>query len=55
MIPRIVLSAALYATTALAVCTKLEDCPQFEDVAVDYVRGMVYFLTGNCHIRWDKC
>lgn len=34
---------------------ELEDCPQFEDVAVDYVRGMVYFLTGNCHIRWDKC
>ncbi|MBY3595037.1 ABC-three component system protein [Rhizobium bangladeshense] len=34
---------------------ELEDCPQFEEVAVDYVRGMVYFLTGNCHIRWDKC
>ncbi|MBB4521925.1 UNVERIFIED_ORG: hypothetical protein M2435_001955 [Rhizobium sophorae] len=34
---------------------ELEECPQFEDVAVDYVRGMVYFLTGNCHIRWDKC
>ncbi|MBY5316718.1 ABC-three component system protein [Rhizobium leguminosarum] len=34
---------------------ELESCPQFEDVAVDYVRGMVFFLTGNCHIRWDKC
>lgn len=34
---------------------ELEECPQFEDVAVDYVRGMIYFLTGNCHIRWDKC
>lgn len=34
---------------------ELEACPQFEDVAVDYVRGMVFFLTGNCHIRWDKC
>lgn len=34
---------------------ELEACPQFEEVAVDYVRGMIYFLTGNCHIRWDKC
>jgi hypothetical protein len=21
----------------------------------DEINGMLYFLTGNCHIRWDKC
>lgn len=35
------------------ISNELDECPQFEDVALDYVRGMVFFLTGNCHIRWD--
>lgn len=35
------------------IAEELDDCPQFEDVALDYVRGMLFFLTGNCHIRWD--
>ncbi|MBY2994505.1 hypothetical protein ELI49_24210 [Rhizobium ruizarguesonis] len=35
------------------IANELDECPQFEDVAIDYVRGMIYFLTGNCHIRWD--
>lgn len=37
------------------ISNELDDCPQFENGAIDYVRGMLYFLTGNCHIRWDKC
>ncbi|WP_146612676.1 ABC-three component system protein [Paracoccus sediminilitoris] len=35
------------------ISNELDECPQFDSVAMDYVRGMVYFLTGNCHIRWD--
>jgi hypothetical protein len=35
------------------ISNELDDCPQFKDVALDYVRGMVFLLTGNCHIRWD--
>lgn len=35
------------------ISNELDECPQFDDVALDYVRGMVFFLTGNCHIRWD--
>ncbi|RNJ47282.1 hypothetical protein B5V01_24350 [Mesorhizobium erdmanii] len=37
----------------IPISNELDDCPQFKDVAIDYVRGMVFFLTGNCHIRWD--
>ena len=35
------------------ISNELDGCPQFKDVALDYVRGMTFFLTGNCHIRWD--
>lgn len=31
---------------------ELESCPDFYDAPVQLVRGMLYFLTGNCHIRW---
>ncbi|OAM73611.1 ABC-three component system protein [Devosia elaeis] len=37
----------------IPISGELDECPQFEDVALDYVRGMIFFLTGNCHIRWD--
>ncbi len=37
----------------LPISNELDDCPQFGDVSLDYVRGMLFFLTGNCHIRWD--
>lgn len=37
----------------IPISQELDDCPQFKEVAVDYVRGMTFFLTGNCHIRWD--
>jgi hypothetical protein len=25
------------------------------DLYADEINGMLYFLTGNCHIRWTKC
>jgi hypothetical protein len=34
------------------VVAELENCPDFYDAPVQLVRGMLYFLTGNCHIRW---
>jgi hypothetical protein len=37
----------------IPISNELDGCPQFKDVALDYVRGMTFFLTGNCHIRWD--
>lgn len=37
----------------IPISSELDECPQFDDVSLDYVRGMLFFLTGNCHIRWD--
>jgi hypothetical protein len=31
---------------------ELEQCGDFEGVAITTVRGMIYFLTGNCHLVW---
>ena len=30
----------------------LESCNHFDGVATQKVRGMLYFLTGNCHLVW---
>ncbi len=24
------------------------------EINMDYIRGMVYYLTGNCYIEWEK-
>jgi hypothetical protein len=37
------------------VAAELEDCPDCTDAPETTVRGMLYFLTGNCHIRWHAC
>jgi acetylxylan esterase len=44
MIPRTVLSALLYASTAFSVCTKLEDCPQFEPLKTNECQTFHHFL-----------
>jgi len=44
---------AVSENITVPIANELDECPQFEDVSIDYVRGMIYFLTGNCHIRWD--
>lgn len=36
------------------IVNDLEDCQYFEGVATSTVRGMMYFLTGNCHLVWHK-
>ncbi|EDU44974.1 Cutinase domain containing protein [Pyrenophora tritici-repentis] len=44
MIARIAFSALLYASTAFAVCTKLEDCPQFEHLKTDECQTYHHFI-----------
>ncbi|KAF1837660.1 alpha/beta-hydrolase [Decorospora gaudefroyi] len=44
MISRIALSALLYASAAFAVCTKLEDCPQFEPLKTNECQTYHHFL-----------
>jgi acetylxylan esterase len=44
MIPRTAVSALLYASTAFAVCTKLEDCPQFEPLKTNECQTFHHFL-----------
>lgn len=34
------------------VVTELETCSEYDGVATSTVRGMIYFLTGNCHLVW---
>lgn len=32
--------------------SELETCSEYDDAATSTVRGMIYFLTGNCHLVW---
>lgn len=32
---------------------EIESCGDYGGVTPQTIRGMVYFLTGNCHIRWQ--
>jgi hypothetical protein len=34
------------------IAAELEMCPDYDGVPTTDVRGMIYFLTGNCHLRW---
>ena len=34
------------------IAAELEQCEEFDGVAISTVRGMLYFLTGNCHVVW---
>ena len=34
------------------IVSELENCDHFDGVANSTVRGMLYFLTGNCHLVW---
>lgn len=33
---------------------ELEQCPEYDDAATATIRGMIYFLTGNCHLSWHS-
>ena len=34
------------------IMCEVEQCGDYHGVATQTIRGMIYFLTGNCHIRW---
>ena len=34
------------------VVSELETCSEYDGAATSTVRGMIYFLTGNCHLVW---
>lgn len=34
------------------VVLELDECSEYDGVAIPTVRGMLYFLTGNCHLVW---
>ena len=34
------------------IVAELETCPAYDGAAIPTVRGMLYFLTGNCHLVW---
>lgn len=34
------------------VVNELETCSEYDGAATSTVRGMIYFLTGNCHLVW---
>ncbi|MER9247754.1 ABC-three component system protein [Mesorhizobium sp. M0590] len=34
------------------IVAELEECPDFDEAPIPLVRGMLYFLTGNCHVSW---
>lgn len=34
------------------VVSELEACSDYDGAATSTVRGMIYFLTGNCHLVW---
>lgn len=35
------------------ITAELDNCIEYDGIANTEVRGMLYFLTGNCHLRWD--
>lgn len=42
----------VHENVVMPVVAELERCPDCNDAPVQTVKGMIYFLTGNCHIRW---
>lgn len=43
---------AISTLVVAPIIDELSACPDFYDDPVRIVRGMLYFLTGNCHLRW---
>lgn len=50
--PRPVIDRLVNSHIIRPIVDELEGCENFDGVAIATVRGMVYFLTGNCHLVW---
>lgn len=35
------------------ILVELESCGAAHDFTIQTIKGMVYFLAGNCHVRWN--
>lgn len=42
----------VHVHVVLPIVAELEACPECTDAPIQTVRGMIYFLTGNCHLQW---
>ena len=49
------IDAVLTEKVIRPVVAELEQCPDCTDAPEVTVRGMIYFLTGNCHLKWHQC
>jgi hypothetical protein len=49
---REVIDQLVYNHVIKPVVAELETCPEYNEAAMPTVRGMLYFLTGNCHLVW---
>jgi hypothetical protein len=50
--PRDEVDALINTRVIKPIAAELEDCAEYDGVASMEVRGMLYFLTGNCHLLW---
>ena len=50
--PRAVIDQLVNSRIVKPIVRELDECEDFDGVAIATVRGMVYFLTGNCHLVW---
>lgn len=50
--PRHEVDALINIRVIKPIAAELEDCAEYDGVASMEVRGMLYFLTGNCHLLW---
>ena len=49
---RQVIDALVNTKVIRPIMAEVEDCGDYNGAAAQTIRGMVYFLTGNCHIKW---
>jgi hypothetical protein len=46
----------VYERVLAPVQNEIDSCGEPCNIVMpQHLRGMLYFLTGNCHIRWHKC
>jgi len=44
--------ALIHQRVIQPIAAELDNCMEYDGVAISDVRGMLYFLTGNCHLLW---
>ncbi|MBF0250792.1 MAG: hypothetical protein HQL35_09225 [Alphaproteobacteria bacterium] len=52
-VPREEVDAMVHDKIIQPIMSKIDNCGTENDITATTVRGMIYYLTGNCYIRWD--